>query len=196
MKSFIVEARRAILACLMLGLLLSAVYPLVVCGIGRLLFPAKASGSLLESGGRTVGSLLIAQRFASPAYFHPRPSAVDYGEHAAGSGGFNQGPLSRDLFERLDLAAGRYREENGLPPGTPVPSDAVTASASGLDPHISPADAMIQAVRVAKARGWSMDRVLGMVRRTTERRQLGIFGEERVNVLRLNLALNRKDGMI
>jgi len=190
MKTFFGEFTRAVIAVSLLALLLCVIYPLATWGVGQLLFPVKANGSLLKNGQQTLGSVLIAQRFASPAYFHPRPSAVEYAGQKAGSGGFNQGPLSRGLIERLELAASRYRAENDLAPGTQIPSEAVTASASGLDPHISPADAASQAGRVAKARGWSTEHVLGLIRQVRERRQLGIFGEERVNVLRLNLALD------
>ena len=137
-----------------------------------------------------MGSRLIAQRFDSPAYFRPRPSAVNYSGPEAASGGSNLGPLSRALAGRLARESVRYRSANGLAPRTPIPAAAVSASASGLDPHISPADAAIQSARVARARGWSRERVLALVRAATEKRQLGILGEERVNVVLLNLALD------
>jgi K+-transporting ATPase ATPase C chain len=190
MKTFLSEFIRAINAVMLLALLLCEIYPLATWGVGQLLFPEKANGSLVKNERRTLGSVLIAQRFDSPAYFHPRPSEVDYAGSRANSGGSNLGPLSRTLALRLKLFIKQYREENNLPPDAPIASDAISMSASGLDPHISPADAVAQARRVAKARGWSTKRVLDLIRRMMEGRQLGIFGEERVNVLRLNLALD------
>jgi K+-transporting ATPase ATPase C chain len=190
MKPFLSECRRAILAVALLTLLLGGVYPLATWGVGQLFFPWQANGSLLGSGQRPIGSLLIAQRFDGPAYFHPRPSAVAYAGAAARSGGSNLGPLSRQLSERVALLAREYRRRNGLAPGAPIAADAVSASASGLDPHISPGDAYAQADRVARARNWSRERVRGLIRQVCEGRQLGILGEKRVNVLRLNLALD------
>jgi K+-transporting ATPase ATPase C chain len=190
MKACLEEIARSLAAILILAVLLCAVYPLAVWGVGRLFFADSAAGSLLERGGRTIGSRLAAQRFDSPAYFRPRPSAVEFSSPQAASGGSNLGPLSRALARRLAREGARYRSENGLPPAAVVPGAAVCASASGLDPHISPADAAIQSARVARARGWSRERVLALVRAATENRQLGIFGEERINVLLLNLALD------
>lgn len=192
MKIFLKEIGRSLAAILPLSVLLCAAYPLAIWSVGQLLFPGAANGSLLERGGKTIGSRLIAQHFDSPAYFRPRPSAVNFSGPEAASGGSNLGPLSRELVGRLARESARYRRENGLSPSAPVPAAAVSASASGLDPHISPADAAIQSARVAGARGWSRERLLALVRAATEKRQLGILGEERVNVVLLNLAL---DGM-
>jgi len=191
LKAFFVELTRAFIAVILLALLLCALYPLATWGVGQLLFPGKANGSLMKSGRQTVGSVLIAQRFDSPAYFHPRPSAVDYAGSRANSGGSNLGPLSQTLSQRLAFVSKQYRSENNLLPDAPIASDAVSASASGLDPHISPADAAAQAGRVAKARGWSINHILDLIHEILEERQLGIFGEERINVLRLNLALDK-----
>jgi K+-transporting ATPase ATPase C chain len=190
MKPFLSECRRAVLAVALLTLLLGGVYPLATWGVGQLFFPGRANGSLLKTGRQPIGSLLIAQRFDGPAYFHPRPSAIAYAGTAARSGGSNLGPLSRQLNERVALLASEYRRQNGLAPDMPIAADAVSSSASGLDPHISPDDAVVQAERVARARNWSRERVLGLVRQVSEGRQLGILGETRVNVLRLNLALD------
>lgn len=190
MKVFLKEIVRALTAILPLAVLLCAAYPLAIWGVGQLFFTDMANGSLLERGGRAMGSRLIAQRFDSPAYFRPRPSAVNFSGPEAASGGSNLGPLSRALAGRLARESVRYRSENGLSPSAPVPAAAVSASASGLDPHISPADAAIQSARVARARGWRRERVLALVRAATEKMQLGVLGEERVNVLLLNLALD------
>jgi K+-transporting ATPase ATPase C chain len=178
MKQHIVTAVRTTVVLL---LLVSGIYPLLVRGIGQLAFREKADGSLLVRDGRVIGSSLIAQDFAGDGYFHPRPSAVDF--NAAGSGASNLGPTSRKLAERIasDVKAR----------GTAaIPADAVTTSASGLDPHISPQNAMSQVARVARARGIAGPRLAALVRRRTEGRFLGLFGEPRVNVLLLNLALD------
>jgi K+-transporting ATPase ATPase C chain len=190
MKDWASECLRAVRAVIALAFLLCAIYPLAVWGIGQWLFPGRANGSLLKQGGKTVGSTLIAQPFATPAYFHPRPSAVDYSCPRANSGGSNLGPLSKALNERVARRSAGYRRENGLAADFPIPGEALSASASGLDPHISPADAAAQAARVARARGMSEARVMKLIRLHLEERQLGIFGEPRVNVLRLNLALD------
>ena len=190
MKAWASEFMRAVLAVILLSFLLGAIYPLAAWGIGQLLFPGRANGSLIKHRDEIAGSALIAQPFTSPVYFHPRPSAVDYSCSRANSGGSNLGPLSRSLGEQVAMRSMRYRLENGLPAAFLIPGDALTASASGLDPHISPADAVAQAARVARARGMNRERVLRLVQRQLEGRQLGLFGEPRVNVLRLNLALD------
>jgi K+-transporting ATPase ATPase C chain len=192
MKTWASEFTRALLAVILLSVLLCGIYPLAVWGIGQLLFPEKANGSLLKSEGTIIGSALIGQPFTSPAYFHSRPSAVDYAGAEAISGGSNLGPLSESLLEQVTARITNYRRENGLASSAPIPADAFSASASGLDPHISPANAMIQAARVARARNVSKDRIVRMIRQATEDRQFGIFGEKRVNVLMLNLALARQ----
>ena len=190
MKTLMNECGRAVLAVILLSVLLGGIYPLAVWGLGQLLFPQKANGSLLHGEKGIIGSVLIAQPFSSPAYFHPRPSAVDYSCSRAASGGSNLGPLSRTLHEQVRARILNYRELNGLPAAFPIAADAISASASGLDPHISPADASAQAARVARARGMEEAQVRRLIRRLLEGRQLGIFGEERVNVLLLNLALD------
>ena len=192
MKNLAEELMRAAAAVILLAIVLCALYPLAVWGIGRLFFAENANGSLLRKEQRIIGSALIGQRFSSPKYFHPRPSAVAYAGSEAISGGSNLGPLSRTLIEHAAARAMAYRKENGLSAFSPIPVDAFSASASGLDPHISPADASAQAARVAKARGLSKNRVLQLIRSILEERQLGIFGEKRVNVLQLNLALDKQ----
>jgi potassium-transporting ATPase KdpC subunit len=166
---------------LVLLVLVSAVYPALVWAVGRLVFPRQAGGSLVVRDGRVVGSSLIAQPFTAERYFHPRPSAVDY--DGASSGGSNLGPTSRKLHDRI---AAEVRERGG----DGVPADAVTTSASGLDPHISPAYALSQVARVARARGIAEGRVRSLVEEHRERRFLGVYGDPRVNVLLLNLALD------
>ena len=193
MKTLAGEIKRAVVAVILLSILLCGIYPLAVWGIGQLFFSEKANGSMLVGEKEIVGSVLIAQPFTSPAYFHPRPSAVAYAGTGANSGGSNLGPLSNSLNEQVTARIKNYRRENGLTDAFPIPVGAVNASASGLDPHISPADAYAQAARVARARGLSHGQVQSMIRRHLEGRQLGIFGEERVNVLLLNLALDANE---
>jgi len=190
MKALAGEIKRAVLAVILLSILLCVIYPLAVWGIGQLFFSEKANGSMLVREKEIVGSILIAQQFTSPVYFHSRPSAVAYAGSGVASGGSNLGPLSKSLNEQVTTQIKKYRQENGLADAFPIAADAVSASASGLDPHISPADAYAQAARVASARGLRQDQVLSMIRLHLEERQLGIFGERRVNVLLLNLALD------
>lgn len=192
MKALAVEFKRAIIAVILLTILLGGIYPLAIWVSGQLFFSEKANGSLLIREKKIVGSILIGQQFTSPAYFYSRPSAVAYASSGANSGGSNLGPLSKSLFEQVTTRITNYRKENGLPASFPVPADAFTASASGLDPHISPADAYMQAARVARARGLSKNQVLQIIRRGMEGRQLGIFGEKRINVLLLNLTLDKQ----
>ncbi|BDG04154.1 potassium-transporting ATPase subunit KdpC [Anaeromyxobacter oryzae] len=170
-------------------------YPLVVTAFARVLFPWRAGGSLVsDDSGRVVGSELIAQGFAGAAYFQPRPSAAgDKGWDAAASSGSNLGPTSRKLRERAVADQARLARENPEAPG-PVPVELVTASGSGLDPHLSPAAALWQAPRVARARGVSLERVRALLHEMEEGRDFGILGEPRVNVLMLNLALDRRFG--
>ena len=191
-KTLIAELRISLLATLSLAVILCGLYPLAVWILAQGLFPWKANGSMVVQDGKIVGSSLIAQGFTDPKYFHPRPSAAGKGYDAASSGGSNLGPISKKLVEAIGQRVMDYRAENHLAPDAVVPADAVTTSASGLDPHISVKNALLQAPRVAEARGLTEEAVVKMINIHTEHRQLGILGEPRVNVLLLNVALDRK----
>lgn len=188
--SFFREARASLISTLILAVLLCGIYPLAVWGVAQGLFPSQANGSLLIRQGKVVGSTLIAQGFSDPRFFHPRPSAAGDGYDAARSGGGNLGPLSRKLVEEVAGRIAAYRRENALSMDIPVPADAVTASGSGLDPHISVRNAILQARRVARSRGLNEEELLEKIRAHTEGRDLGILGEPRVNVVQLNLDLD------
>jgi potassium-transporting ATPase KdpC subunit len=175
---------------LVMTILTGLAYPALVTAIAQVLFPDKAHGSLISVDGKTVGSRLIGQNFTRPEYFHPRPSHAGAGYDAALSSGSNFGPTNQKLFDRVKASVERYRKENPDYTG-PIPADAVTASASGLDPHISPANADIQAARVARARNVDAAAVRQIVADQTEAPWLGFIGESRLNVLELNLALDR-----
>jgi potassium-transporting ATPase KdpC subunit len=162
-------------------------YPLVVTGLSQWIFPKQANGSLIERNGQVVGSRLIGQGFSGDGYFHPRPSAAGNGYDPLASGGSNLGPTNQALVTRVQQDVAKWQQEN---PGTPIPSDLVTTSGSGLDPDISPASAEFQVARIAKARGMSAEEVRKIVAKHTKPRQYGIFGEARVNVLELNLDLD------
>jgi K+-transporting ATPase ATPase C chain len=192
MKDLVAELRASIAATLLLAVLCCGIYPAVVWAVGQGLFSHKANGSLVRVDGKVAGSSLLAQGFTAPKYFRPRPSAAGQGYDAANSSGTNLGPTSKKLIEDVKQRIADYRTENGLPPDTPVPADAVTSSASGLDPHISVRNALLQAARVAKARGIGEKDVLAKVEAHTEGRTLGLLGEPRVNVLTLNLSLDGK----
>jgi len=166
-------------------------YPLAITAIAQSLFSQQAQGSFVVAEGRVIGSRLIGQNFSKAEYFHPRPSvAGDGGYDATASGGPNAGPTSQKLLEETAKRLQTVREVNQLRPETAVPSDLVLASASGLDPHLSPEAAAVQVARVAQARGLSVDAVQEIVNQHTQPRQLGFLGEPRVNVLELNLALD------
>ena len=192
MKDFIHELGISVMITLSLAILLCGIYPLLVWIVGQGLFPAESNGSLLAHKGTIVGSSLLSQGFTDPKYFHPRPSAAGQGYDATGSGGSNLGPTSKKLVDGVRQRVVDYRIENGLGPDAMVPADAVTASASGLDPHISEENALLQARRVAKARSLAVELVREKIDAHTEGRSLGILGEPRVNVLMLNLDLGGK----
>lgn len=181
------ELKPAILITFVLTILTGILYPLAVTGLAQAIFHKQADGSLIEHNGKVIGSEIIGQNFAKPEYFHPRPSQNSY--DAANSGGSNLGPTNPALADRLKKDADQFRKDNPEYTG-PIPADAITASASGLDPEVSPANALAQAARVAKARGTSPEVVQNLVAANTQRRDLGVLGEPRVNVLKLNLALD------
>jgi len=192
MKDFIHELRISLMAMLSLAILLCGIYPLLVWIVGQGLFPAESNGSLLVYKGTIVGSSLLSQGFTGPKYFHPRPSAAGQGYDAAGSSGSNLGPTSKKLVDGVRQRVVDYRIENGLGSDAMVPADAVTASASGLDPHISLKNALLQARWVATARNLTVEVVMKKIEAHTEGRTFGILGEPRVNVLMLNLDLDGK----
>lgn len=186
------ELRPAILITLIFTAITGLLYPLAITGIAQAIFPAGANGSLIAANGHVIGSALIGQSFSKPEYFHPRPSAAgNNGYDAGSSSGSNLGPTNPALEKRLKESATLFRQENPSFTG-PLPADAITTSGSGLDPHISPANALAQAARVAAARKMATEQVVAMVNKFTEQRQLGILGEPRVNVLNLNLALDHE----
>jgi potassium-transporting ATPase KdpC subunit len=182
-RNLVVATLMTIVTTVLFGL----VYPLVITGLAQAIFPDKANGQLIERKGTVVGSRIIGQAFSSPGYFHSRPSAAGTGYDPTNSGGTNLGPTNKKLIDAVKTAAEAAQKEN---PGTPVPIDLVTSSASGLDPHISPAAADFQVPRIARERGISDAEVRRAVEAHTAGRQWGFFGEPAVNVLELNLALD------
>lgn len=191
MKAFFSEFRSAILATLVLAVVCCGLYPLIVFGISQTLFRDKANGSLIvDKDGTVRGSKLLGQNFSADKYFHPRPSAAGNGYDAANSSGSNLGPTSQKLNDAIKDRIEAYRKENSLSADASVPADAVTASGSGLDPHISLGNAEVQIARVAKARGLDEGKVRQLIQENTEGRDFGVFGEPGVNVLKLNLALD------
>lgn len=192
MKAFFSEIRGAIFATLILALVCCGLYPLAVWGIGQALFRDKANGSLImDKDGTVRGSRLLGQNFTADKYFHPRPSSAGNGYDAANSSGSNLGPTSQKLRDSIAQNVADYRTQNSLDTNAPVPADAVTGSGSGLDPHISPQNAELQAPRVAKARGLSLEKVRELVKQNTDQADLGLLGDPGVNVLSLNLALDQ-----
>jgi potassium-transporting ATPase KdpC subunit len=192
MKTFLAELKTSLLLTLVFAVLLCGAYPLVVWAGAQALFPNQANGSLVSDQDGTVrGSLLLAQNFSSEKYFHPRPSAAGTGYDATSSSGTNYGPTSQKLADSIKTAVAAYRTANALSADTPVPADAVTSSGSGLDPHISLANARLQTARVAYARALAPSQVRALVAQAGHDRDWGIFGEPTVNVLQLNLALDQ-----
>jgi K+-transporting ATPase ATPase C chain len=179
--------RPALVMTLLFALLLGLAYPLALTGLGQTIFPHQANGSLIEQDGRAIGSTLIGQAFTADRYFHPRPSAAGKGYDGLASSGSNLGPASKALADRV----AQDIRTNGTSPGRPVPSDLVTTSASGLDPHISPDATFYQVERVARARHLTAAQVHALVEDSVERPMLGFLGEPRVNVLEINRRLDR-----
>lgn len=192
MNAFVSEIRSAVGSTVILGVICCGAYPVVVTTIAKTAFSDKANGSLIkDASGKVIGSALLGQNFSGEKYFHPRPSAAGAnGYDAASSSGSNLGPTSQKLTDLLKERVAAYRETNGLAAEQEVPADAVTASGSGLDPHISPANARLQAERVAKARNLPLEKVRELVEGSTTKPDLGVFGDAGVNVLKLNLALD------
>lgn len=191
-KNILNELRISFVATVSLAILLCGVYPALVLLIAQGLFPDRANGSLVTVKGQVVGSSLLAQRFEGQGYFHPRPSTAGNGYDAANSGGSNLGPTSQKLIDQVRERIAVYRAENNLAPNVLIPADAVTASGSGLDPHISVKNALLQERRVARTRGLGDEIILKMIISSIEGRYMRIFGEPRVNVLMLNLYLDSK----
>ena len=190
MKTFLKELWTAIVATVVLCAVVSGIYPVLIWGVGELLFSHQANGSLVESNGQIVGSELLAQGFSGARYFHPRPSDAGTGYDSTSSGGSNLGPTSQKLMDTTKANIDQYRQDNGLSASALVPADAVTASGSGLDPHISLQNAQLQIPRVAKERGVSEEVVRGEVTKATDHPLFGLGGDPGVNVLRVNLALD------
>ena len=192
MNAFVSEVRSAVGATVILGIVCCVAYPLVVTGVARTAFAEKADGSLIKDGsGKIVGSALLGQNFTGEKYFHPRPSAAGAnGYDGASSSGSNLGPTSQKLADLLKERVAAYRATNGLAADQEVPADAVTASGSGLDPHISPMNAALQAERVARVRNLPVEKVRELIEAHTDHPDLGVFGDAGVNVVKLNLALD------
>ena len=192
MKELFSELRGAVMSTVVLALVCCGLYPLVVFGVAQIAFRDKANGSLIvDSDGTVRGSRLLGQGFGAEKYFHPRPSAAGNGYDAANSSGSNLGPTSQKLNDAIKDRIDAYRKENALKETDPVPADAVTSSGSGLDPHIGVRNAEIQALRVAKARGLETQKVQTLLRQQIDAATFGVLGEDGVNVLTLNLALDR-----
>lgn len=196
MKTILTELKTSILVTLVTAIVLCGFYPLIVWGAAQLFFPKQANGSLIQgSNGKIYGSFLLGQNFSGAGYFHSRPSAAGAnGYDGASSGGSNLGPTSQKLNDAIRDRIVEYRAANGLSSDTAVPADAVTASASGLDPHISVRNALLQLPRVARERGISEEQLKTLVKQNTDQPGLSVLGESGVNILKLNLALEGKLG--
>ena len=193
-RTLVADFRAAIISMVFFTVLCGLAYPLLMTGIGQGVFPRTANGSIVMRDGQAVGSSLVGQNFSGREYFHPRPSGAGADGYDGGaSSGSNLGPSSQALVDRVTESLAAIREENGLTDDAPIPVDAVTASGSGLDPHISPAYAELQIARVAEERGVTEDEVRSLVEKYTDGSTLMVLGEPRVNVLRLNLALDQLD---
>jgi K+-transporting ATPase ATPase C chain len=193
MKMILSQIRSAVLVTVILALVCGGLYPVAVFGLGQLLFPHQANGNLMVDPQGTVrGSRLLGQQFTGERYFHTRPSAAGNGYDATSSGGSNLGPTSQKLHDNVAQNVADYRSQNSLGTNALVPADAATASGSGLDPHISPQNAELQAPRVAKARSLSLEKVRSLAAQYTDKPDWGVLGEAGVNVLELNLALDAK----
>jgi potassium-transporting ATPase KdpC subunit len=191
MKTILIDIKNTIIASIILAVACCVIYPVVVWGAGQLLFKHQADGSLIvNKDGKIIGSELLGQQFSTDKYFNSRPSAAGTGYDGSSSGGTNLGPTSQKLNDSIKAAIDAYRKQNNLPVDALVPADAVTSSASGLDPHISPANARIQVARVAKARNLDPAKVQELVEQYTDKPFMGIIGDAGVNVLKLNLALD------
>ena len=186
------ELRPLVSVMVALMLLTTVAYPLAVTGVGQLFFHRQANGSIISINGTDVGSSLIGQQFSGDAYFQGRPSAAGAGYDASNSSGSNLGPTSAKLIESIQQRAADFRAANGLSPTSVLPADSVTASGSGLDPQISPATALLQASRVAKARGVPLAAIISVINQDTDGREFGFIGQPRVNVLELNIALDAR----
>jgi len=184
------EFGRSLIMFVVMSLLTGITYPYIITGLSQIEFRRQAQGSLVVSNDRVLGSSLIGQQFSGPAYFHGRPSALEKAYDASNSGGSNSGPANAKFLKEIESRVAKVREENGLPPESPVPADLVLASGSGLDPHISAAAAMLQVKRVARARRMSESGVRILVENQVEGPQFGFLGDDRVNVLLLNMALD------
>ena len=191
MKTLLLEIKTSIIATIFLAIICSGLYPLVIWAIGQVVFPYQANGSLVEAkDGTIIGSTLLAQGFSGDKYFQPRPSAAGTGYDPTSSGGSNLGPTSQKLIDQIKQNVDAYRKENSVPANVPIPADAVTNSGSGLDPHITVENALLQLARVAKARGLEQDVVRKAVEAAVDHTFLKLGGEPGVNVLKLNLALD------
>ena len=193
MKNIIADIRHTLVVTIIGVIVLCGIYPVVVWALGQAIFPYQANGSLIkEKDGVIAGSAMIGQNFSDDQYFNSRPSAAGTGYDPTSSSGTNLGPTSQKLHDSIQAAVAAYRKQNGLAADALVPADAVTSSGSGLDPDISVKNAMLQAPRVAKTRKMPLDDVTALVQKYTEGRDFGVFGEPRVNILKLNLALDGK----